>query len=589
MKNKLLPLFASLALTLSSCSLLWTFSFDHSLSETEEKTIPVYALYKMVEDGAYDIAQYKTGEKKIHVSNEFVGMPFLSLSEYADLLSLGYLDGCSHRLSGSRQQSYVAMNQEETPVYQVVIDYSTGNLYHAGSLSTAMKTGADLSKSSIEVGSKTEYEVPEEGNGFEVANVFNGQLPVYKGGNDYYLPLAVLDAQIGADAGLFHYYTPDAIYEYSSAADLSVNFALMGEESCVYQGWKDYIDEHKELPLGIALGDYDSLSYTFNHLYGMMSQKYPGRSFARFLEENGLREDLLSTDIAKHLQSVISATGILDDDHTGVTDFPFWWNDKGDEFTLYRGKNSISRSATRKLLLEKKEEIYETEGISSSDIRYSNDGKLAMVSFDSFSVSLDAFEADGKTLKEDIANEDTYYYLLDKLNTLSKNSSVDKVVLDLSTNGGGTIGIMFRMLALISKSNLYQGYVWNSNSKMITKVATQIDSNGDGIYDSSDTFGNRFDFYLLTSDASFSCGNAFPYYAKKLGIAKTIGKTSGGGECLVGSSALPSGIGLAHSSNNHMGWYKNKEFEGDEEGVTPDFALEYDEFYDLEAIEPKLK
>ena len=91
MKNKLLPLFASLALTLSSCSLLWTFSFDHSLSETEEKTIPVYALYKMVEDGAYDITQYKTGEKKIHVSDEFVGMPFLSLSEYADLLSLRWM------------------------------------------------------------------------------------------------------------------------------------------------------------------------------------------------------------------------------------------------------------------------------------------------------------------------------------------------------------------------------------------------------------------------------------------------------------------------------------------------------------------
>ena len=91
----------------------------------------------------------------------------------------------------------------------------------------------------------------------------------------------------------------------------------------------------------------------------------------------------------------------------------------------------------------------------------------------------------------------------------------------------------------------------------------------DGVYDKEDVYGDDFNLYILTSPYSFSCGNAFPFFAKKCGLAKTIGVKSGGGECAVYEAHLPSGERFYHSSNLHIGWYDEltKNFEGDEPGV----------------------
>ena len=91
---------------------------------------------------------------------------------------------------------------------------------------------------------------------------------------------------------------------------------------------------------------------------------------------------------------------------------------------------------------------------------------------------------------------------------------------------------------------------------------------------------------VLTSPVSFSCGNLLPVFAKYKGDAKIIGQTSGGGECAVASSYLPSGRSIQYSSNTILCNYDGKEMvRGVELGATPDIELPYYQFYDVDVLE----
>ena len=90
-----------------------------------------------------------------------------------------------------------------------------------------------------------------------------------------------------------------------------------------------------------------------------------------------------------------------------------------------------------------------------------------------------------------------------------------------------------------------------------------------------------------SSDCSFSCGNAFPCLAQKLGYAKIIGEKSGGGECAVGIHYLPNGEYVYHSSNLHLGYYDEASnvFTGFEDGAKPDVSIgDYYSFFDVNVI-----
>jgi hypothetical protein len=114
-------------------------------------------------------------------------------------------------------------------------------------------------------------------------------------------------------------------------------------------------------------------------------------------------------------------------------------------------------------------------------------------------------------------------------------------------------------------------YLRDQSDDSIQAHTMRVDSNNDGAYDEKDCFGNDFEFYIITSSYSFSCGNAFPFYADKCGLAKTIGIGSGGGECCVFNYTLPTGQSITYSSPLHIGQYDktSNTFEGDESGASP--------------------
>ncbi|WP_330463666.1 S41 family peptidase [Metamycoplasma gateae] len=179
---------------------------------------------------------------------------------------------------------------------------------------------------------------------------------------------------------------------------------------------------------------------------------------------------------------------------------------------------------------------------------------------------------------------DSFEYMHSVLNKISKeHKEVKNIVIDLSRNGGGNIGAMYRVLGLLTNKNI----VSHEHSSLSNKKVTyeyKVDANKDGNYNDNDAF-SQYNYYFLISKNTFSAGNSFSGIVKELNIGKIIGQKSGGGTSSVLPIVLTDGTGLTISSSS-MSLYFDKNIEKNlEEGVDPDISLEYNDFYDFEILD----
>ena len=87
--------------------------------------------------------------------------------------------------------------------------------------------------------------------------------------------------------------------------------------------------------------------------------------------------------------------------------------------------------------------------------------------------------------------------------------------------------------------------------------------------------------YIMTSFQSFSCGNLVPTALKDHPNVTLIGKTSGGGSCVVRTCTSASGTIFTISSPIQISTLKNGSLYNADQGVVPDFTIsKYDTFYD---------
>ena len=237
--------------------------------------------------------------------------------------------------------------------------------------------------------------------------------------------------------------------------------------------------------------------------------------------------------------------------------------------SFYKDRMNLSAllGNLREQEIEKYNKARSTE-IKAANVRYSEDGKYAYFSFDQFK-SFNYYEQG--EIPENELFADSYFQFVKNLNEIKAKGTVKRVFIDDTQNGGGYVAIMGKLLALLSKDNKSVMYLRDECDDSIQAITTRVDSNNDGVYDNKDCYGNDFEFYIITSSFSFSCGNAFPFYADKNGYAKVVGIQSGGGECCVYSYTLPTGQSITYSSPFHIGQYDKttNKFEGDEGGVYP--------------------
>ena len=125
------------------------------------------------------------------------------------------------------------------------------------------------------------------------------------------------------------------------------------------------------------------------------------------------------------------------------------------------------------------------------------------------------------------------------LKRASENPSIRNILFDLSANSGGSNDMLSYMIDLMFGDNVFRGY--NVLTGQDEYAVLHSDKNLDGVFDEKDDeVKYDFNYAVLTTRSSFSCGNLMPVLMQDHG-AVLLGEPSGGGACAIQISTLTNG------------------------------------------------
>lgn len=582
MKHKRFILLPISLLVLSGCSLI-----DGPSIDVEEKTGSLYSLVKADTEEVKSIETYKTKDFSYQVVKGKDHVPYLTNTDYYLLFS-SYLKKDGYKVSISDSVSSITWkvtNPSNEAIFIAQISPRYKNVIITGDMSAALTTAKDYSKSSLSIKSNMTAELLYRGYNYKMGSYSYGYT-TFSYNNKVYFPLSLLENIFTTYTGIYHLYNYNRFIQYTDYEEMDkVSYRVNEVTTSAFKEMKTYISYNfASMPLYLREDRLNAFVYIMENQYGL-KETWKVKSMYDYLNTDGLLDKFLSEKDEERTEAYAKVFALLNDPHTSIRDsINVPWK-KGNY-------NSSGEKITQMVALRSELSAQRDTKVKPGEVYFSTDEKLAYFSFDGFTFAMNAYQDDGVTLKSDLSfydspNYDTFFYFLRMFEEIKFRDTVKDVVIDVSCNGGGTVGILMKLLALLSKDNKGVMHLKECSLDVVQAQLCSVDSNNDGVYDTEDVYGDDFNFYILTSPYSFSCGNAFPFYAKQCEFAKIIGVKSGGGECAVYEAHLPSGERFYHSSNLHIGWYDEltKNFEGDEPGVEVDIPIEYHDFYNLDAIQ----
>ncbi|WP_031550146.1 S41 family peptidase [Oribacterium sp. FC2011] len=321
---------------------------------------------------------------------------------------------------------------------------------------------------------------------------------------------------------------------------------------------------------------YKELCLMMDYLYGL-KEPHEIEHFAQLFHENGFEAMLKSSD-PKNADIAIyrTITDYLDDGHsqfgsysylTGKNDYKapkgaseYRWNDHYERYTKAREK-------------------FYPDGIPG----YEEVGNTAYITFDQFYMESVEGEEYYTTDPKDFSDQDTIGLIMKAHSMITReNSPIKNVVIDLSCNLGGmadtavfTLG-WFLGEASIGMKNTMTGAMCSSTYR--------CDVNRDRKFDEKDELGDRR-LFCLTSPVSFSCGNLVPCIFKESNKVTLLGRTSGGGSCVVEPASSAWGTSFQLSGIKRLSFVMNGAFYDIDRGADPDYAISTPEqYYDRKAL-----
>ncbi len=487
-----------------------------------------------------------------------------------------------------------------------------------GNFANAFSNPIDYSKYSLFLRSNYNSSIVKDAETKTVLSYKNTDFTTFKeDGVNYYL-FGLLNMVLQNYTNRKYFYNYVNLYEYNEFEQLNQMEVFKKESDdtgfIVMDQMKEYIESNYTekdpsgnplMPMYVRKNSRSEFTFMFENNYGLALTRGI-KSMKTYFENYGIYDDMISDNSVIRGKAFSAAAFIVEDSHTGKfnTSTTPWGEDNGGKGIegAHASKLIEERRTLGRNLSNLRKDALKNKGIEEdnykSSILYSLDGKTAYFYFDGFDGSTNAFKKvdESYVLKDDakLAEEDSYFFFIKQLNEIKAHTTnvggeevkVKNVIIDDSQNSGGYVYILGKLLALISKDNMGITYSLNDLTKEVTKNVYQVDSNNDGVYDVNDCYGNVFDFFILTSNQSFSCGNAFPIIASNYKYAKLIGERTGGGECVVDQGLLSNGICYAHSGNEHLIIYdeSKKTITGVEDGIGPDKTIDYFEYYDIEAL-----
>ena len=334
--------------------------------------------------------------------------------------------------------------------------------------------------------------------------------------------------------------------------------------------------------------NYQLLRFQIDNLYGLQDElkaRYGFTDFDSFVAQKGLKDKLLSKDANEYDRGLSEfLMKYIDDGHTRYTDRSLFAKDN------VSAKEFINQySGPRRSGLFQKEEEYadlrqKAVGEGVCPIGLFMKDETAVIRFDGFAHFLPIITDPGDSMSlfdiPTVFDNSTVYGFMESFKQIEQNSQIKNVVIDLTCNGGGMVLTLPFLAAYFTEDPTL--YLKDNLEGVVREFHYEVDLNCDGIYGGKgDCLADKYHFYLLTSDFSFSCGTAYPTMAYIAGV-DIIGKQSGGGACNVAGFADACGSIYTLSAPQQIGYLdKNGKFINDDAGIPVTHELAKESWYDL--------
>ena len=425
----------------------------------------------------------------------------------------------------------------------------------------------------------------EKGKSYTINLKDYSRIDIYQRGEDYYLPLTTFNDLFISPISMFN-----LIYHFDDVYLLSndVNFTTRNEEgetvlTPVGEAFYSRNDDNPTVSKEYAEYNYQAICLNFDYFYGVRDLK--GRSYASFdnyLATKGYKDDLLSGNVKKMDAAYAYALSTLKDFHTTLSaSSPLYaYGDDDIDESKYDPFKTNEEKAQKELSDKRKE--------AGAELGFSVDldNGIAYIAFDDFdSVDENALNKTSWT-EEDLNNSATLFYYAYNQIINKYIGNIDYVAIDLATNNGGSADGMAYMLGILLGE--FSVEIQEPFGGSHAKSTYAVDINRDGKVDEKDVSLREYGKQIVFIDThfAFSCGNAFPVFAKDNypDEVSVIGETTGGGTCVIRKAFTPIGSNYVVSGLLMLSKRKDGKLTNIEDGVTPDIALEVDKTIDRGAV-----
>ena len=343
-----------------------------------------------------------------------------------------------------------------------------------------------------------------------------------------------------------------------------------------------YAAEKKEMSPQLAEFGYWELCFALDNLYGL-KDVHEIEYFDQFFWQMGFDEQFkkaTAEEADELLYKVIDF--YLDDLHSEFVGYSYRVGPKE--------VNWATGPATRKfdefvsLYGNSREPFYDEgyfEQVNYDPYVYSETGNTAYVTFDSFKYTNASAYYDAPDI--DSLPWDTVGLIIYAHQAIyRKNSPIENVVIDLSNNTGGEVDAAIFLMSWLLGDAPFS--VKDTFTGALSTATYRADVNLDRKFNSGDVLDDK-NIYVLISPVSFSCGNLVPAALKASDKVTILGRTSGGGSCVVQPLSTAWGTFFQISGSSRMSFLKNGSFYDIDTGVSPDFTITQPrKFYDHEAL-----
>ena len=393
--------------------------------------------------------------------------------------------------------------------------------------------------------------------------------------NGIYVPMQTLSDFLLSVKYVNLYYNGDAVF-FAKLGDIGGGIngdrTPFGELFCSV--------EKREISKAMGEFSYNELCLAFDNLYGL-KDAHGIACFDELAQQAGKKEILMGQDPDAADEALYEIIFLhLDDMHSIFSSESAWSRDGLTQELLQ--KVSVGRCYRDSIIkggeFEAAREKFYPDGIPA----YEEIGNTAYIAFDKFlpiPEGVDYYETAPTEEATDTIGIMIYAYS----QIMREDSPIENVVLDLSNNSGGDADTaVFTISTFLGEG---YGSLKNTMTGALATDVYYVDVNLDGKFDKKDRGLTEKKLFCLTSSNSFSCGNFVPCVFKNSEKVTLIGKTSGGGSCVVLPLTTAYGSSFNISGPSRLAFTKNGSFYDIDRGAEPDFSLAFPEsFYDRKAL-----